>query len=199
MEIFDRLKNLLFNDHKNSKLIKNVILLGILGMILIFAGNLFSGPDTDETEYNQEVVINDHESDKSYVDILSEELAELVSLIKGAGEARVMLLAESGVEKKHEYNLEENNKITSEEDQNQGERRIEEESVSKELVVISDSQGNEKPVVIREDNPTIDGVLIIAEGADSSAVRYKISKSISNFLNLPIYKVNVLPKERRDK
>jgi len=199
MKIFDRLNDLIFNDNKNSKLIRNAILLGIVGMIFIFAGNLFSETESDISESPEKVVIDEHKGDKSYIDILSNELEELVSLIKGVGEARVMLIAEKGVGKKYEYNIKENNKITSEKDQNEGERRIEEESVSKELVVISDSQGNEKPVVIREDNPKIDGVLIIAEGADSSAVRYKISKSISNFLNLPIYKVNVLPKERRDK
>ncbi len=201
MQIFDNIKNIIFNnDNKNAGLIRNIIILGILGVIFLFAGNLFTSQEANK-EYITESENIERETNikqqQTYINNVTQQLEELVSLIQGIGEARVMLLADSGIEKKYEYNIRSENRITNETDHNEGERRIKEENSDKELVVISDSQGNEKPVVKKEKKPGITGILIIAEGAESSSLKYEISKSISDFLGLPIHKINVLPHERR--
>ena len=195
MQLTDKL-NEIFKKN-DSNILRNLFLLGLLGIVLLLVGNIFTSTDSGEVE-KEEIQINKLINDNdSYIDNLSTELAEILSVIRGVGEVKVQLLVNEGIAYEYEYNKNKKNKITNETDRDGGEREIKENTLEDELVIIKDASGNEEPVIRVEKKPKITGVIIVARGAEVSEIKYDIYKTVSRFLDLPLHKINVLPYERR--
>ena len=195
MNIINKFKNI-FKEGENDKesnFLRNILILGLIGIIFLFAGNLFSSTNSSRTEPTSLKPVENDINQKSYQSELSQRLEETISLMKGVGQTRVQLITEQGPKYEYEYNVEQDNKITNETDQNGGERRIEEKNTKKDLVILRDNSGNEEPVKKVEIKPEITGVIIIAQGSEDSDIKYKIYKSVSRLLDLPLHKINVLP------
>ena len=63
---------------------------------------------------------------------------------------------------------------------------------TKETVLTGNADG---PYVIKEINPQVSGVLILAQGAGSAAVKNEICEAVEALFNLPIHKIKVLEAE----
>lgn len=202
MGFIDELKSIfLGNGEKGSKnnYLRNIIILGMIGTLLLLTGNVFLSnnnppravPQSDNDVNQDQVVYSDYENE------LARKLEEIISLIDGVGKVRAQVYVKNSIEYEYEYNQNTTNKITSENDQNGGERRIEEDTIESDMVIIKDSSGNEKPVVRRKKIPEITGILIVAQGAENSHLKYRISRAVSSFLDLPVHRISVLPYEGR--
>ncbi len=200
MEIINKLKDIIFSgkENNNKNYLIKIIVMGLIGIIFLFSGNLFNTITPSERGVTEtETRIEKRESvEKDYEEKMASRLEQLISHIDGVGKTRVQIITERSKRYEYEYNLSENNKITSETDQNDGERKIIEETIDKKVVIIRDSSGQEKPVIRVEYKPEITGVIIVAQGAEISSIRKKIYDSVSSFLDLPLFKINVLPHER---
>ncbi|TCP31179.1 stage III sporulation protein AG [Scopulibacillus darangshiensis] len=86
---------------------------------------------------------------------------------------------------------------TEETDKNGGKREVKENSNDNEVVVIDDGN-NKHPLVAGQRKPEIRGVLVVAEGADSPTIRSWIMEAVSTVLNVPTYKVQVLPRTAKE-
>ncbi|MFW5981094.1 MAG: stage III sporulation protein AG, partial [bacterium] len=76
-------------------------------------------------------------------------------------------------------------------------REITEDNQERQLVVIRDSAGNEQAVIRTKTLPEITGVIIVAQGAENSRVKYDVVRAVANLLDIPVHKISVLPYERR--
>lgn len=201
MKIINKIKNILSTEENDSKIIvKYLFILGLIGVVLLMGENLFiTNNNNNNRGSDSEVKLDSEEmeEDNGYLDKLSHDLEELISSTRGIGKVKVQIYPSSNLEYEYEYNTDKNNKVTNETDQNDGERRIEEEDIDKEMVILTDDNGNEKPVKSVENKPEIESVLIVAEGVENSEIKYEIYQAVSNFLNLSFHKINVLPYERR--
>ena len=195
MNIIEELKKLFFSE-KNDKLLRNIAILGMIGVVLLFVGNIFSVPSSPAERVNKPENGDSINIEQNYVDRIRDELVSVISVIRGVGNVEVKIYVSEGSYYEYEYNISENNKITNETDQNDGSRRIEEESYDRETVIIRDSSGNERPVIRREVKPEIKGILIVAEGAEISSLKYDIFRAVQGLLDLPAHKINVLPYQR---
>ncbi len=117
-------------------------------------------------------------------------------MIRGVGKVKVKIYVRGYKEIEYEYNSRSLNKVTSELDQNGGQREIVEDNLERELVLTRDGSGNERPIIRRERFPEIEGVLIVAQGAENSQVKAEIIYSVRNLLNIPVHRISVLPYER---
>ena len=201
MWVLDLLKEILTGDGESggkNSLLRKIIIIGMVGTLLLLFGNVFVNTGNESTKSPVTSVREDKEvfADLNYEKKLTSELEEIISLMKGVGKVKVKIYTGGYPEYDYEYNNNKINKTTSENDQNGGERRIVEDNFESELVIINDTSGNEKPVIKRTILPDIEGVLIVAQGAENSRVKYEIIKSVSSLLNIPIHKINVLPYER---
>ena len=201
MGVIDELKDMITgngeNGNKNTSLLRNIIIVGMVGTLLLLFGNVFVNTGNENqkspvTSVSKEKVILDSDYESS----LTNDLEEIIALIKGVGKVKVKIYISKYAEYEYEYNRNQTNKVTSETDQNGGERKIAEDNIESELVIITDAVGNDKPVIRKKTLPDIEGVLIVAQGAEISLIKYEIIKSVSNLLNIPIHKINVLPYER---
>lgn len=200
MGVLDELKKIFsFTDEgegKNSKFIRNIIIIGLIGIFLLLFGDLFTGKksrvqETPVYQQSKEVQV-----EVDYEARLSSQLEEIISLIRGVGKVKVKIYVRGYKEIEYEYNSRSLNKVTSELDQNGGQREIVEDNLERELVLTRDGSGNERPIIRRERFPEIEGVLIVAQGAENSQVKAEIFYSVRNLLNIPVHRISVLPYER---
>lgn len=200
MRIIDDLKKIIKggdeDDHGNS-LFRNILILGMVGILLLLLSNSFINNQTSTPSIADKSPPIEKRSLSGFEERLARDLEEIISLVKGVGKVKVKVYARTGPTYEYEFDQNHTNKITSETDQNGGERQIEEDNRENKLVVLKDAQGNEDPVIKREVFPVITGVLIVAQGAEESEIKYKIIRSVSSLLNLPVHKISILPYERR--
>ncbi|MFW6270475.1 MAG: hypothetical protein ACOC4G_10370 [Bacillota bacterium] len=198
MDLWNEIKNFFGSEEneENNELLKKILIMGIVGLILIFAGNIFSLTEQQNNKSEVEKEPQKSSVKRDYVEQLTLDLEELINLIEGVGKVEIELKTDQSMSYEYEYKSREDNKITKEKEENSGEREIEESTVDRELNIVRDGNGNEEAVVKTRHNPEITGVLIVAQGAENSRIRYQIYQAVSDFLELPIHKINVLPHER---
>ncbi|MGB4372851.1 MAG: hypothetical protein WBI93_04695, partial [Halanaerobiales bacterium] len=128
MGVLDELKKIFsFTDEgegKNSKFIRNIIIIGLIGIFLLLFGDLFTGKksrvqETPVYQQSKEVQV-----EVDYEARLSSQLEEIISLIRGVGKVKVKIYVRGYKEIEYEYNSRSLNKVTSELDQNGGQREI---------------------------------------------------------------------------
>ena len=112
--------------------------------------------------------------------------------IDGVGEVDVMINFESGEEKVAAYDSTNQTTKTEETDTNGGKRVSDQQNDTTKVVMSSESGGN-SPVILKTYKPKVIGVVIAAEGAESSKVRYDIEKAVSSLYGISVEKVNVYP------
>ena len=128
----------------------------------------------------------------NYEDQQKAELEKILSKMSGVGEVIVNIYFESGEIQVSATKSSTQTSETQEEDTNGGTRVTKQETEGTTVVMKSDSSTSE-PFITKTYKPTITGVLIVAEGANSSEVKYNIQKAVSNLYNLSLDQVNVYP------
>ncbi|WP_156290828.1 stage III sporulation protein AG [Oceanobacillus salinisoli] len=183
-----------------------VVILGLIGVLLIFLSNVFSSPE-EEADNNQPIeqtqtedvqASNGEESDKtSDVEELEksfkEDLEEMLNKIQGVSEAEVMVNLASTNVKVYEKNIIKGQQTTDETDQNGGTRKVEDHTEETQVVFIR--QGDrEVPLLVKTEKPDVSGVFVVAKGADHATVKKWIVEAVSRVLDVPTHRVSVMPK-----
>lgn len=188
---------------ENGKKIRYIIVIGLVAFIFLLISSLsswvsskkqLSSPLPEVTERSKQ---NIGSTSGSYPEELEEKLKGILKQIHGVGDVNVMVKYVSGPETVYAYNSTTENRVTEEKDTSGGIRTINEQRDANNLVLVQDSRAAEdQPVVVKKIEPEINGVLIVAEGAELSTVRVQLVRAAQTVLNIPSYKINVLPKER---
>lgn len=114
-------------------------------------------------------------------------LKEALSMIRGAGAVEVMLTYENGRELVPAYSTD-----TQSSAQN-GETVSQNESTRPVTIMKS---GQEEAMVLKEVEPRIRGVIVIAEGADDIKVRMDLLRAVSKALDIDLDHVEVFTMEK---
>ncbi len=175
----------IFMEKKVNKLIKKdkLLLIFLFGVLL-----LVIALPTKKTDSKKQI-INEPESstDTSYEQMLEKRLEDILSKVDGVGAVKTMVTLKSSKELvvKSDTSISEN--IIEEED-NAGGKRVTSNKEYSENVIYNDKE----PYVIREIEPVIEGVVVIAKGGDNSIVAGKISEAIQSLFNIPAHKIRVM-------
>ena len=200
MGFLEELKKI-FSFTNNSEGGKNTLLwrilvLGLIGIFLLLSGDLFTGKKRNIQAVPVYQSGREVQVEEDYESRLSSQLEEIISLIKGVGRVKVKIYITGHTEYEYEYNSRTINKVSTELDQNGGQREIVEDNLEREVVLTRDPGGNERPIIRREKLPQIQGVLIVAQGAENARVKAEIIYAVRNLLNIPVHRISVLPYER---
>jgi len=197
----------LFSEEKGSK--KNIYkLLGILiaGVMLIITSSTLMGTSkkminnpagssvrTVSKESNTPVL----QEDISYELQLEKRLTNILKKMQGVGEVEVMITTTYGKEIILAEDITSHTSATLEQDQEGGLREVNNYDDQKKVVMqnASVSSGNE-PVVIKEKQPEIQGVLVISEGANHSIVKQSIIDAAQTLLGVSPHRVSVHPLQK---
>jgi len=197
------------SSDKVSKKTGYIFVIGLIGLLLLIIGNVFSSGDendapsmnydpsenakeqsTDETFSNKSSKTSDvKEIEGSYED----DLKNMLNKIEGISEAEVMVNLDSTKVKVYEKNLITGQQVTEESDTNGGTRDIEDSQKETQVVLVN--QGDkEVPLLIRTDKPEVRGVFVVAKGVDHATVEKRAVEAISRVLDVPTHRVSVMPK-----
>ena len=190
---FKKLKNEVSKLFKNKYMGNILAVLLVIGFILIaitiLAPGLLNVKNEVLTEENNTKV---NTTASTYEDKQKIELTNILRKIDGVGEVDVMINFESGEEKVAAYDSTNQTTKTEETDTNGGKRVSDQQNDTTKVVMSSESGGN-SPVILKTYKPKVIGVVIAAEGAESSKVRYDIEKAVSSLYGISVEKVNVYP------
>lgn len=131
---------------------------------------------------------------KQYEAYLSQELESIISQIDGAGavEAWVTL---SGSSEKVLY-LEKNSDTTDLQEADSVGGTRSEKTESMQQTVLLDSSGN--PYIVKTLQPEVEGVLVVAEGADSSVVKKNITEAVEVLFGIDAHRIKVAKKKAEE-
>ena len=199
------IENLMTKDRMKATNIATAILIGIG---LIVAANLFfspSGPDAKEqgmAERAQEMAPADanekaarqeavRTQGASREEILERRLESILRSVEGVGNVRVMITLASGPQKVYAQNVVQSDSSVSETDSAGGRREQRDISGQHTMTTIT-RDGNQEPVLIREYEPVVEGVIIAAQGANDARIRQELGAAAQTVLGLEAHQVQVL-------
>lgn len=134
-----------------------------------------------------------NEAIAEYENLYETQLKEILETVVGIGEVEVFVNLDSTPELVVEKNREQRSTNLQETDKEKATRNQSEQSRSEEAIIISGKQ--EQPVVIKTLKPKVRGVVVAAKGADNVQVKVWITEAIQRALDVPMYKISVLPKK----
>ncbi|MBQ8298781.1 MAG: stage III sporulation protein AG [Clostridia bacterium] len=180
----------LLEKFNNKKSIENLVIFLVLCIIVMIVINTL----TDE----KESVSNNSESSIIFTNTVGEKtletkLAEILSMINGAGKVDVMISYINEVEKIPMTDTKVTTTVVSEKDSNGGERKTEETS-TEENIIYEETNNLKSPVVKQSILPEIVGVIVVAEGANNIAVKENLIKAVEATVNVPSHRIQVFSK-----
>ncbi|MCL2456070.1 MAG: hypothetical protein FWD19_00800 [Defluviitaleaceae bacterium] len=159
----------------------------IFGKFLPEPGDFIS----EKLEFPTEIKIPEREN-FSYELAIEQRLADFFSLVEGAGKVHVMVSPLASRETVFAVDTNSNQSHTTEQDSQGGTRETRNYQNNEKTVIITNRQGADTPLVLREIEPRIEGIVIIAEGGDDPFVREALTRAARAVLGLDAHMIQVL-------
>lgn len=177
------------------------VLLGIL--LLVIAIPLDSGKEKkninaeakrDEGEVDD---IPDNEGDFTdesleYCLALEARIEELLSVMDGVGNVQAMVTVSASREMIVEKDEPVNRATVTETDGSGGSRSTNESSYEYETIFKTDSEGNKTPYVVKQIEPEIQGITVVAQGGGNAVVQKNISDVLEALFHIEAHKIKVV-------
>lgn len=132
------------------------------------------------------------ETSTDYVSYWEEKLEESLRCVEGAGEVRVLIYTGESEELLLARDGTEETSDTTETDAAGGSRRISENRLDKKVVCTVDERGQNVPLVVKTVAPGVEGVVVIAQGADRVRVRRDIIAAIQVLFDVDMNRISVI-------
>lgn len=195
-------------EKKNKLSIKDIgpsklIMLALCGIFLIVLSvpSLFSKKTSTKDDKLPSTLIHEQSMDSSeivdsdvYTQQLEERLIKVLSQVEGIGEVDVMITLKSSKEqialKDNPYTQESLNETDGE-----GGSRINSSSSREDsTVLVTTGDGDNIPYIVKEIEPSVEGVLVIAEGGSNAKIATDIIEAVGVLFDVPAHKVKVMKK-----
>lgn len=149
-----------------------MILLGVLVMIVAVPTGSRTESVTGKVQ-EEEPLVNT-ESQENYKEDMEEQLSALIAKMNGAGRTQVMIT----------FSDEGNTYVDKNTTTN--------ENKTEETTVVYDIGDGESPYVIRQEQPKVKGVVVVAEGGDNPTVVTQIKDAVMSLFDIEAHKVVVV-------
>ncbi len=195
-KIVDKIKNM--NDKEKML---NIGFICIIGVVMVFVSNFLKSADgpkgTSANSAQQQEVVQTTNSQPlpDYQSSIQKDLKAILGQVEGVGNVDVMITFESLETKEIAYNTQESNNTTTENDNQGGERVIEESQTNLNAIMVN-KDGSNEPLILTENYPSIKGVIVVADGASNPDIKYNLLKCVQNVLDLPSHKVMIYSRKK---
>ena len=191
---------------KMSKILKqknitNLIILLLLVIMFYLVVSYFTGVNnitksekTNLEKVSKEDMNSNSQKDSevlSYQEKQEKDLERILGKINGVGSVDVVINFQSSEVKVPAVDNS-SQKSTTEETDSEGGTRVNSQDTDGDKIVMSNSSNGSEPVILKTEKPEVLGVMVVAEGAEDSKIKYEITKAISSLYNISVDKVNVL-------
>lgn len=159
--------------------IRLLLIAGAAAILLLVLPEMFSGCGTDDTAAEK----SDSFDSRAYVSQLEEKLEDMIGSVEGAGKTKVMITLQNGIE--YIYASEDKISLNSSETTgSNGSMSSEEKENSENSYIIIEDEKGERALIRTELMPSINGVVVICEGAENSEVAERIRQVVTTALNI---------------
>lgn len=188
--IFINLKDKFFNPNCRRKNIENLVIFLVGVVIVIITGSyIFSDNEV-------EVVSEDMVTNIFNADTFENKLAKILSEIDGAGDVKVMISYQTGVENVPLLDTKDSNTVTEESD-NDSARRTEQNSIETSIIFNQEKSGNKVPYISKTIMPVVEGVIVTCDGGGDEIVKANVIKAVTVITGVTANKVQVFPKSKK--
>lgn len=129
-------------------------------------------------------------TEDTYEGLLEARLEEVLSYVEGAGKIKVMVTLKASGERIILTESPYTKNTVNEQDGGGGTRNTIELSQS-DTVVYLEENGARIPYMIQETAPEIEGILVIAQGADNDSVKKELNAAITALFDLQSHKIKI--------
>lgn len=174
-----------------------LLLFGVLLVVIAIPTTPEKTADGESTAISQaQTAVNDADTaNSSYEEQLEQRLSAILSQVAGAGRVEVMVTLESRGERIVEKDTPETSRTVEETDANGGSRSTAEQDWGEETVYYEDGSGGKSPYVVKELEPNVEGVLVLAEGGDSAVVKQELLEAVQALFPIEAHKVKIMKLE----
>lgn len=128
---------------------------------------------------------------EQYIKEMEAKAESLLSGVNGAGQVKVMITLRASSEQVVEKDMPVTRSQTSEQD-SQGGSRMVSEFATEDTTVYRKGNGYEEPYVVKTLSPSVEGVVVVAEGAGNGEVSKNLSEAVQILFGVEAHRVKVL-------
>lgn len=187
-KVISKIKRYL-KEMDSKKFKYNLFIIFTIGIILLIVANIFTeDKKPKDTNIETKKVLDDSKnSHLDYVSILELKLEDILNQLKGVSNAKVMITLEDTIEKIPALNTTKNNETTNEVDSQGGTRETLREDMT--IQIVTGNEGSLK--VLKEVEPTVKGVIVVAEGAEDLEIKEMLYDAVKTVLGVSGNRVEV--------
>ena len=184
-------------DFVSKKHVANIIVvMAVLVIALIAYSDFFvksSNTKSSPGMFQDDVLVQTVNRELTEEEALEKKLKTILETMRGVGRVEVMITLEMGSEIIPASNTVNSIDTTEEKDSSGGVRLMTSQS-STQNIVTSNNGSQQKPLVLKEIKPQINGVIVVAEGAENIEVKAELYDAVKTVLQVPGHKVQIYPK-----
>ncbi|ATW24028.1 hypothetical protein [Candidatus Formimonas warabiya] len=173
-----------------------LLTIAFVGIVILNFANFFSGPKAADSQASLLPKNQDTGNDQLvYVpdsNTLESQLENILSEIDGVGDVSVSLVFAEGPTKEYAVNVNTTAREIQEKDQSGGIRTTNEKTENGQMVM---GEGNAQPVLVKESMPKIQGILIVAQGAENPLVKEELFQAAKTLLQIPAHRITICSKK----
>lgn len=187
-KVISKIKRYL-KEMDSKKFKYNLFIIFTIGIILLIVANIFTeDKKPKDTNIETKKVLDDSKnSHLDYVSILELKLEDMLNQLKGVSNTKVMITLEDTIEKIPALNTTKNNETTNEVDSQGGTRETLREDMT--IQIVTGNEGSLK--VLKEVEPTVKGVIVVAEGAEDLEIKEMLYDAVKTVLGVSGNRVEV--------
>ena len=129
---------------------------------------------------------------EEYEERMESKIEEILKEVEGIGDVKVMITIKSSKEKVTLKDTPSSEETIKESDSVGGIRESQNRKTEEETVLIDGSSQNLVPYVLKEIEPEIEGVLVLAENGNNATLKNEIMEAIQVLFNVPPHKIKVM-------
>ena len=128
---------------------------------------------------------------EQYIKEMEAKAESLLSGVNGAGQVKVMITLRASSEQVVEKDMPVTRSQTSAQD-SQGGSRMVSKFTTEDATVYRKGNGYEEPYVVKTLSPSVEGVVVVAEGAGNGEVSKNLSEAVQILFGVEAHRVKVL-------
>lgn len=190
-DILEKIKEHL-EQMNNKKIINNLFIILLGTIIFLIIGNIFLDSNKGAKEYaiDKEHKEYSYSKEEDYSVYLEKKLVNILTKFNGAGNVSVMVTLEDSTEKITATNTIRSTENSKENDAEGGTREVVREDSTIEIL----TKGNDESLmIVKEIKPTVQGVIVVADGAGDPILREMLYEAVKTALGVAGNRVQVYP------
>lgn len=174
----------------NDKIMKIIIIVGLIGIVLIFISGFFK--NTGSKAVSAASSVPSSISTEEYTKQLETGLTQMVTGIEGVGNAKVMVTLEKGVEQVYATEGKKSTQTTQDKSVSTTTKNQENNQDETSYIIVKDADGAQRALSVTEVQPIVKGVVVVCDGGNNPTVQKNVMDAVTTALNISSARVCVI-------